>query len=817
MSLPAARAIYRFGEFECDASSYELKRNGRRVRLSGQPMDLLLLLLERPRELVAREEIAQRLWAANVFVDLDAGIRTAILKVRQALGDSRDAPRFVETVPGRGYRFIAALQVVPGGPQVRRIVQQEAATQAARRHNLPADVTSFVGRTRALRELRALIQTSRLLTLTGAGGVGKTRLALRLASTVDDAFPDGVWAVDLAPLATDDLIAQAVAGAFGVRESPQRPLLEAVLDYARDRSLLLLLDTCEHRVEGCAVFIETLLRAAPAVRVVATSREAIGAPGETVYRVPSLSVPESSTSCPPDALFAFDGTELFIQRAASAQPDFTVHPETAGAIASICRRLDGIPLAIELVAAQVASLSPQQIEARLAYGFLTGGMRTSVARHKTVNATVEWSYRLLSEPESLLFRRLSVFPGSWSLDATEYVCSGDGLEPAQTLELVSRLVAKSLVLVAGQTERNRRYRLLGAVRQYSFNRLTEAGGPGALHDRHFTFYYREFRAGLRTLTGPDQAHWLRRLHTEQENLRAALEWGLSSPALREQGVELTGALFWYWTKRGLFTEGRHWLQRAAAVPAARRLRAVVSLGLGHMDYFQGRFDSQVAHGDELLGWAREEGDPWLVAMALFGRGLASFECGRVEEAVHFATAAREAAAPADISGPLLIFGNVALVEGDNDRALRLFEEGIRGLRRDGELWGLGILLCLAAGLRTIQGDFDQARAHGAEAMSIYCDLEDPRGIAWSLDVFAGLHAAEGRADAAARVWGASDGLLASVGGTLVPTIGWIRDRYFASAAQAMGEREFEQARREGRTMLPERAMGLASGSQRPIA
>jgi non-specific serine/threonine protein kinase len=315
---------------------------------------------------------------------------------------------------------------------------------------------------------------------------------------------------------------------------------------------------------------------------------------------------------------------------------------------------------------------------------------------------------------------------------------------------------------------------------------------------------------LHTLSGPNEAACLRRLQIEQDNVRAALEWGLSSPALGEQAVELAGALFWFWTKRGFFAEGRQWLERAAAVPAPRVLRARVALGLGHMDYFQGRHADMMIRNDEALMWAREAGDAWLVSRLLFGHGLAKFECGAFDDAAALAVAAREAAGDEVFSPPLLILGNIALVNGDHDRALALFEEAIDGLRRAREIWGLGILLSLAAGLRTLREEFDGARAYASEALSIDRELEDPRGIAWSLDVFAGLIATEGHAAEAARLWGASDRLLATVGGTLVPTIGWIRDRYFAPARAALGEHAFEAARAEGRAMQPERAIALAT-------
>ena len=799
MSPGSDRITYQFGGFECHAPAYELRRKGHRIRLARQPMDLLLLLVRRAGELVTRDEIARHIWAENVFVDLDAGIRTAVLKIRQALDDSGGVARFVETVPGKGYRFIAPVVAVPWTPSASPTASRAAkARTTARCHNLPADLTSFVGREEPLAELRRLLPLSRLLTLTGSGGVGKTRLAIRLASDVAAQFRDGVYMVDLASIAAPELVLQTVATVFSVRESPQRSLRDAVVDDLRDRELLLLLDTCEHLLDGCTELAEMLLRAAPALRIVATSREAFSAPGETVYRVPPLVVPEPAALLDAARLSEYEATRLFLTRAKAAHTEFDAHSEPA-AIAAICHRLDGIPLAIELAAAQTASLSPQQIETRLAHGLPTTITRTSVTRQRTLEATIRWSYELLSAPERLLFDRLSAFSTSWTLEAAEHVCFGEGVERAQLPELLSRLLDKSLVVPGADSLGIRRYRFLETIRHFARARLEQTPATSRIRDRHFEFFHQQFRSGFHQLSGSDQATCLRRLHAEQDNVRAALDWGLSSPMLGEKAVELAGALFWFWIKRGLFEEGRQWLGRAATVPAAGELQARVALGLGHVSYFQGRHDEMTARNNEVLTWGRENGDTLLAGMALFGHALATFERGAFEESVAFAHAAREASGDR-FPAPLLVLGNVALVHGEPERALAFFEEAVDGLRHVGDLWGLGIVLSLAAGLRIIRGDFDAARDQAAEAMSISVDLEDSRGIAWSLDVFAGLRAAATRAEDAARLWGASDGLLQKVGGTLPPTIGWIRDRYLESARQSLGDAAFAAAMAEGRGM-----------------
>jgi non-specific serine/threonine protein kinase len=461
--------------------------------------------------------------------------------------------------------------------------------------------------------------------------------------------------------------------------------------------LLLVLDNCEHLITACAELVEALLRGAPTLRILATSREALGVSGETVCRVPSLSLPEALASVPADALIDAEATQLFIERASAVDPAFKPNPDNADTIARICRRLDGIPLAIELAAARVVVLSPAQIEARLQDRFrlLTGGARTAVARQRTLEATVDWSYQLLSDVERQLLSRLSVFPAAWTLEAAEHVCGGDGINENEVLDLLSRLVSKSLVVVDGEFAGERRYRFLETVRQYARERLAQAGAADRLCERHFEFFFNEFRGAMTILRHHGQLPCLRRLRIEQENVRAALEWALKSSALAEKGVELAGALFWFWTKRGLFEEGRLWLERALAVAADApgSLRARALIGLAHMHHFQGHsFEAVVAEARSL---GREDDDAWVVSFPRFMQGHAALECGDYEQATARSLEAREAAnASGEIvqhCGPLLVLANVAVLSGDHDRAQQLYDESIEVCRRVGDAWGLGIL------------------------------------------------------------------------------------------------------------------------------
>jgi predicted ATPase/class 3 adenylate cyclase len=396
----------------------------------------------------------------------------------------------------------------------------------ARPHNLPLQLTSFVGRERELGEVARRLGAVRLLTLTGAGGVGKTRLALQTAAGLVEAHPDGVWLVELAPLADPALVPQAVAAAVGVREEPGRPLVATLADALRPKHLLLLLDNCEHLLDAAAALAAALLRACPGVRVLATSREALGLAGEAPYRVPSLALPAPGSTPPVAAPARPEAVTLFVERAAVAQPAFAVTDRTAPAVVEVCRRLDGIPLAIELAAARVRVLPVEQLLARLddRFRLLTGGGRTVPPRQRTLRATVEWSHALLSEAERALFARLAVFAGGFSLEAAEAVGAGDGVPTDEVLDRLSRLVDQSLVVADEAADGTARFRLLETLRQYAGERLAASGEAAAARDRHAAFYLALAEASRPPAAEHHDGAWLARLEREHDNLRAALAW-----------------------------------------------------------------------------------------------------------------------------------------------------------------------------------------------------------------------------------------------------------------------------------------------------
>ncbi|HWZ71976.1 MAG TPA: winged helix-turn-helix domain-containing protein, partial [Casimicrobiaceae bacterium] len=463
---------YRFGPFDLEPDKRQLLKDGATISLRPRAFDLLAALVDRAGHLVTKVELLERVWP-KVVVE-EAALHVQVSTLRKVLG--ADA---ITTVSGRGYQF--TLPVTTGNSEANR--------PSRSKQNLSYQLTSFVGREQEIAQLEELVTTNRLATLTGSGGVGKTRLAIEVASRLIDAFPDGVWLVELAALSDPRLVAQAAAEALEVKEQPARPVLETLGDYLASKKLLLVLDNVEHLLDACMRLVDELLRRCRDVAVLVTSRERLGVAGEQTYRVPSLTVPGPHDNLAPDALLVYEGVRLFIDRARLLRSDFSVTAENAASLASICYRLDGIPLAIELAAPRLRSMSVEELSQRLdqRFALLTDGSRTALPRHRTLRSTIDWSYDLLREPEKLFLRRLSVFAGGWTLAAAKEVCAGEGIEHRDVLDLLTSLADKSLV-VPEQEDAQTRYRLLETVRQYARDRLEDSGGSAAVRLRHRDYY-----------------------------------------------------------------------------------------------------------------------------------------------------------------------------------------------------------------------------------------------------------------------------------------------------------------------------------------
>ncbi|MSP12304.1 MAG: adenylate/guanylate cyclase domain-containing protein [Chloroflexi bacterium] len=584
-------------------------------------------------------------------------------------------------------------------------------------HNLPVQLTSFVGREKEMAEVKRLLTKTHLLTLTGVGGTGKTRLSLQVAADLLDTFPDGVWLVELAPISDPALAPQAVAAVLGVREESGRPLLATVTDYLRAKSLLLILDNCEHLVAACAQVAETLLRACPHLKLLATSREALGIAGEVPFHVPSLSLPDPQHLSAVAALSQYEAVRLFIERATTVKPDFTVTNQNAPAVAQICHRLDGIPLAIELAAARVRAMSVEQIANRLddRFRLLTGGSRTALPRQQTLAALIDWSYNLLSEEERILFRRLSVFAGGWTLEAAEVVCADinvgqDSILSNEILDLLTRLVDKSLVGVADQGDETR-YRLLETIRQYARDRLLESGEGDPVRDRHLTYFLKLAEEGEIQLHGPQQMAWSKRLQTEQDNLRTALQWSVAT----EAGLRLAGALaqFWsYW--RGEISEICRWLEEILAQTialgrTAARAKALQAAGV----LAEGDSAAQRSRCEESIAIWREVGDQRGLARALFWLGRLEFNQNHLAAAGQRYTEGQALCRAAGDAGGLaesfMLEGVLAMTRGDPVTARARLEESMAGFQKIGDTNPASIVISYLGILDLEQGDYAAAR------------------------------------------------------------------------------------------------------------
>ena len=669
-------------------------------------------------------------------------------------------------------------------------------------------------------EIGALLSEHRLLTLTGPGGSGKTRLALRVASGAVEGYEDGVWLVELTPLTDPELVPQAVASVLGVRESPERSLMETLAAHLGSKTELLVLDNCEHLVGACASLAEALLGRCPNLSVLATSREALGAEGEALFFVPSLSLPDPRRLPAADGLPGYEAARLFAERARAVRPTFEVTEQNAMAVAQVCHRLDGMPLAIELAAARVKALSVEQISSRLddRFALLTGGGRTVAAHHGTLRATMDWSHDLLSEEEKVLFRRLSVFAGGFTLEAAEEVCAGGGTNEARVLDPLASLVDKSLVLFEEQ-DGEPRYRLLETVGQYASGKL-EAGEAERLRKRHAEYYLK-----MAEEAEPDlgkQGTRLRRLAQEHDNFRAALGWALGPEASAETarlGLGMAVALGYrrFWAVHGL-GEGLGWLERGLArgdeMPAALRAEAL-NIG-GWMANVLGNYAKAVILLEEGLALSRGLGDERAVAASLVRLGqLLAMHGGdrdRVDELCGEAEALLPGLSEPPLVAPVLVFlGMAALVEDDHGRARASLEEGLALFRGLGDMYGVAVCCATMGFVALHEGDTERADPMFGEALAALREVGDRAVMLHGLTGEASVLALRGDAVRAARLWGAAEALGEAASVSLLPVIGsrYDREGHVAAARSRLGGEKFAAAWAEGRRMTPEEAVEYA--------
>jgi non-specific serine/threonine protein kinase len=725
---------------------------------------------------------------------------------------------------------------------------------------LPALHTQLFGREQDSAMVRDLtLETpGRLLTLTGTGGCGKTQLALLVATSLIDVFPDGVWLVDLAPVQAGDLVPYALAAALGRREHGGEALLDTLIRYLGPRELLLVLDNCEHLIEASANLVERVLSSCPHVRILATSRELLRTDGETTWRVPSLAIPDPRGAHTSDDLLTFPSVRLFVDRAQAAQSNFSLDAANATSVASVCARLEGLPLALELAAACVQVLSPQQIFERLddSFRLLVGGKRTAPTRQQTLHATLDWSYGLLSVQERAVFARLAVFAADWSLEAAEAVCAAGEVAATDVLLLLRRLVDKSLLIVDEASGRSR-YRLLEPVRQYAHEQLVIAGEMTEVRRRHALFFldFGEQRERVTNVGGPERSTATAALLQEYPNIRLALGWCLDSGE-GQIGLRLARTVQFLWQARGYPSEGLAWLEPLLVVPGAEGptpARAVCLLAAGRLATLLGKLEDARIFYTAGLPLARVIPDPWVQWLGPQNFAVHAMACGDLDtasrylqEALSIASAnddhVDESISLASLSGialyqddyvraqqltenarslahaagedwaesfAVLRLGMLALLRGDYSTAKHDFEHALDLVRRDGDpnyiaraFEGLG-LVAIA------EGEHEAAFAHLAESLHNLDDMGNRPDIADCLESFAALAAAGSMTEEALQLAGAATAIRETIGAVQHPLRRDLVERWLPAVRRGVPDAVYARNWEAGRELTIQEAIALA--------
>jgi predicted ATPase/DNA-binding winged helix-turn-helix (wHTH) protein len=830
-------AILEIAPFRLDAATGVVTRDGNPAPLGPRAVAVLKALLERPNEYISKRALIDAVWP-DVVVE-EANLAVQIGAIRRVLGNDR-----IETLARRGYRFVGDVTVLP---EDRQETRRDVAS------NLPAALTSFVGRERELAEIKRLLPRSGLLTLVGAGGIGKTRLALEVAAEVIDAFRDGVWFVDLAPLTASSQVTSAAAQVLGARESTEKPPIDVLCAYLKRRQLLLMLDNCEHVLPACADLATQLLQQAPAVTIVATSREPLCIDGEQSFTVQPLALPVDASEF--ESTRRSEAVRLFVERVKRQLPDFELTAERATAVAGICVHLDGIPLALELAAARARSLSVEQIGARLDQRFrlLTGGSSAALPRHRTLRATLDWSYDLLAEDERKALRRLAVFPASFTAEAASAVVGDEHIDEFAVIDLLSQLVARSLVF-ADTRLAGARYRLLETTRVYALEKLIEAEEIETIKRRHAEYFGQRFDRLPDDRLRMSDRQWHDTYLADLDNARAALDWIAESGGDPALGIRLAGGSAPLWSESGLFTEGLTRLQTALASigPGTR------ALDQARLWYWLNNFKAHVPMqaleaARRAVDASRLAGDAAWLGLSLMTAGASSMYLGRTRDA---AALLAEAAPLVDTAGlpklraEYLLFistlkwftgdfagarvdlemsaglcqqsgctrversvianlAEIAWTMGDLDTALVRCREAVQlareaSKRRRGDL---GMYLTNLAGIHVERGEFDAALRAAREGLPL---RQEFGSALWPLDHLALRVALAGRMADAARIAGHADyGYAISHAADRQPNEARARERLHALLRESLPRGALERLLGEGAKMAEDDACRLA--------
>ncbi|MCA2220703.1 ATP-binding protein [Nonomuraea aurantiaca] len=689
---------------------------------------------------------------------------------------------------------------------------------------LPAEVTSFVGRRHEVAEVKTLLSASRTVTLIGVGGVGKTRLALRVGLEVRRAFRDGVWLVELASLEDPELLAQVVAEALEIRDHTVCTPLQVLVGHLRDKQTLVILDNCEHLVHECAVVADTLLRAAPELRILATSRQTLGISGEQMLPVPTLPLPDSDRPrMPAETLMQCDGVRLFTERARAVLPTFAVTEDNRDLVLRICRRLDGLPLAIELAAVRLRALSLQQLHDRLddRFRLLTAGSRATLPRHQTLRAMIDWSFGLCSEREQLMWERASVFAGTLDLEAAEAVCSGDGISREEVIDLVMGLVDKS-VFLREEHGRGVRYRLLDTVRQYGRERLTASGQEPALQRRHRAYYRALAARAHAELFGPSQVTWFDRLQLEHANLRTAIDSFYGDPAEVRVGLGMAADLLYHWITSYYLGEGRRWLDRGLALdtePSEVRARGLWANSW--LAIIQADITAAAAMLEESRILGERLGDELVRGYVALYSGMIAMYRGDTEAAIGLYEEAvalhRNTENPVGLALALIRLSLAHSYLGDSSQAISLGDDCLAVCDAYGEGWHKAYTM-MALGVEVWrQGDVRRATELEKESLVFNRSLDDPLGVGVNLEVLAWIAETEQHYPRAARLLGILKTVWNSIGAPLSGYGHLVRyhDECERRTRAALGDAAFDAEVWRGARLSYEEALGYALQEEPP--
>jgi non-specific serine/threonine protein kinase len=845
MASPAESVRYRFGRFELQPGERRLLADGEPVRLGGHAFDLLVLLVERNGHLVGKDELMTHVWQ-RVVVEENT-LQSHIAALRKVLGTGA-----IATVSGKGYRFAA---------EVERLDGEVPTSVRPRKVSFPLQLTSFIGREQEIARIGRLMSGTRLLTLVGAGGCGKTRLALKVVEHVLDGYEDGGCFVELAPLSDPTLVVQLVANALSIEGRAGGDLSETVVECLESRHLLLMLDNAEHLLDASAGFVEKVLRRCSRLVILVTSRERLGISGELTYRVPSLSVPSEGQDLGASGagVLSCEAARLFVERARLHRPDFEITPSAAAPLAAICRRLDGIALAIELAAPRLRSMSIDELCRRLDHRFtlLTEGARTAPARHRTLRSMIDWSYDLLGDIEKMVFRRACAFAGGWTLEAAERICSDRIMEPEKVLDVLTSLVDKNLVL-ATVDGRETRFGVLETLRHYGQEQLQRSGEAPAVLTRHLEYFLELAENLAEQQQDEERQAKLVRLDPEHDNLRVALAWSAETASASARGLRLAGKLYWFWRARGFYTEGRDWVYRllaASSSDAPEKDRATAFTTLGVLVALQSDYRRAEQHWEEALVVRRRLGERRHVAALL--RNIAAM-CLITKEAHQHARAralyeealsiCRELGDRRDIGHTLYCIaiqsvtehdyrgaraqleeslsirresgvwnaaetlaelGRVEYMLGDLQSARARLTEALAGEREFGHRQGIARALVWLGIVSHVDGDLPSARAQLAEALDILPLIGDRQTLATALDAVGGLCLESPSATDSARLWGYAQRLREAFDGIRTEYEEERYERMLATARETMSAVEFDRAWEDGQTLAVDGALRLA--------